>query len=231
MILHSKNEIIFQVAEDKKLIKKAKILCHDVYLEMGYIKKPYPNRIIPLRGRLRSFYIVALKKNTLYGTVRISFLQSPFLFFKEWKDKLYPKSKILLKLIGKETFAEIGSLAVEKNFQGQGISKGLFKACWLFALLKGIKWYLIKMDIKTLKFLENLGWHVKRIGKSQVYMGSLTVPGIINVQEQLSHVYKKKFTILQLSCGAKLKFYNIFMEPIPSAVILVSITEKLKRQT
>lgn len=206
MILHSKNGINFQVARDKELIRKAKILCHDVYLEMGYIKKPYPNRIIPLKGRLRSFYIVALKENILYGTVRISFLQSPVLFFKEWKDALYPKSKILLKSIAKETFAEIGSLAVDKNFRVQGISKGLFKACWLFALLKGIKWYLIKMDIKALKFLENLGWYVKKIGKPKVYMGFLTVPGTINVEEQLFHVYKKNFQYYTYLVGSKLKF-------------------------
>lgn len=193
MILHANNKIIFQVAKDKKLIRKAKILCHDIYLERGYIEKPYPSRIIPLKGRLKSFYIVALKKNTLYGTIRISFLQSPFLFFKEWKDKLFPKSKNLLQLIAKETFAEIGSLAVEKKFQRQGISKGLYKACWLFALLNNIKWYLIKMDREALVFLEKLGWKVERIGKPLLYMGSFTVPGVINVSEQIFHVYMKNF--------------------------------------
>lgn len=193
MILHIKKGIIYKIAKNTDLKRKAQILCHDVYLEVGYIKKAFPERIIPFEEEKKSVWIVAEKKDIIYGTICIAFPSSPLLFFKEWERKLFKDSKKLLRLISKDSFAELTRLAVKPEFRKKGISKGLYKACWLFGLLENINWYLIKMDIKALHSLEKLGWKVKKIGAPLFYMGSLTVPGVINVKEQLKQVYKNNF--------------------------------------
>src|SRR6266513_1831988 len=60
--IHSINAdtITFQIAETENMILAAKHLCHDVYLEVGYIKKPLANRIISYEHDASSSYIVAL---------------------------------------------------------------------------------------------------------------------------------------------------------------------------
>lgn len=191
MILHSDKKFIYKTIENTRLKLAAKRLNHDVYLEMGYIKQSYPNRIIPYKNDDIATYIVALKNDFLCGTIHISPINSPSLVFENWKDKLYSKSQKILKIISKERKAELGGLAVKKKYRGKGVAAGLYKACWLFALLNDIKWYLIKMDKKALKSLENLGWHVERIGPPLYYMGSITIPGIIQISKQLLNVYKK----------------------------------------
>ena len=193
MFLHSFKNIIFHTTEDERLIKKAQQLQHDVFLEKGYIKHPFPNKIMPLPSYVKkSVYVVASKGSTVLGTLIISKVSSPSDVFRDWEIK-NRKCQELLRKISQMRFAEVGRLAVKRKFRDQKISGGLYKACWLYALLKGIKWYLIKMDKEVFKSFQKFGWYSKIIAPPKFYMGSITVPAVIEIEKQLSHVYKKNF--------------------------------------
>jgi GNAT superfamily N-acetyltransferase len=177
----------FQIAETENMILAAKHLCHDVYLEVGYIKKPLANRIIPYEHDASSSYIVALNfRQEVIGTLRI-IQEPPFTTFEVWKDKLYPAcSKLIADAIAGHSF-EIGALAVRKDFRGKQVSWGLYKAAYLHSLALSLGYGIISMDAGALHSLEALGWYVVKIGDPMYYFGSLTVPGIMPVSKQAEH--------------------------------------------
>lgn len=193
MFLHSCQDIVFKVATTPELVRKARQLQHDVFLEMGYIKNPFPNRIIPLPSYVkRSTWIVATKKSLLLGTLRVSKVSSVNAVFEDWEIK-NPKIQGLLKEVSSSSFAEVGGLAIKKEYRKQKISGGLYKACWLYALLKRIKWYLIKIDKKAFESFKKFGWHTIVVAPPKFYMGSISVPAIINIEKQLPNVYRENF--------------------------------------
>ena len=85
-------KIIFQVADTEKKIIQAKHLCHEVYLNIGYIDAPYPGKIIPYEYEASSTYIIAMNPfQEVVGTIRIT-QGPPFKTLEIWKDKLYSAS-------------------------------------------------------------------------------------------------------------------------------------------
>jgi hypothetical protein len=180
----------FQIAETENMILAAKHLCHDVYLEVGYIKNPLANRIIPYEHDASSSYIVALNsQQEVIGTVRLKY-GTPFITLETWKDKLYPAcSKLIADAISGHSF-EIGALAVRKDFRGKQVSWGLYKAAYLHSLSLHLDYGIISMDAGALHSLEALGWYVVKIGDPMYYFGSLTVPGIMPVGKQAEHFFQ-----------------------------------------
>ena len=185
-ILLNTDTITFQIAETENMILAAKHLCHDVYLEVGYIKKPFADRVIPYEHDASS-YIVALNfRQEVIGTLRI-IQEPPFTTLEVWKDKLYPAcSKLIADAMAGHSF-EIGSLAVRKDFRGKQVSWGLYKTAYLHSLAQHLDYGIISIDVGVLHSLEALGWYVVKIGDPMYYFGSLTVPGIMPVSKQPEH--------------------------------------------
>ncbi|MGB9743243.1 MAG: N-acyl amino acid synthase FeeM domain-containing protein [Minisyncoccales bacterium] len=199
MKLHQKDGIVFQTINDRKQIKEAKKLRHDVYLEVGYITTPYPDGIIP--DPEPSIYIVALLNGEeLMGTVRVT-PGPPFETLAVWENKFFAESESLIKMLFDAKSAEIGSLAVKKTARGKRISWGLYKALYLFALIEKIDFYVAGMDLNAYKLLQWLGWSLIEIGPVMEYMGSPSIPIIIPIKDQLSSVYQKNPTYYQYVVG------------------------------
>jgi hypothetical protein len=188
--IHSFKEhaITFQTAETQDMILAAKHLCHDVYLEVGFIKTPYDNRIVPYEHDNSSSYLVALdSKGEVVGTVRLKH-GAPFQTMEIWKDNLYtPCSKLISDAIAGNS-SEIGALAVRKDFRGKQVSCGLYKAAYIYSLSSNVDYAIISMDAMALHSMQALGWNVIKIGDPMYYFGSLTVPGIMPVNEQPEHI-------------------------------------------
>src|SRR6185436_10337743 len=84
------SSITYEVAQTETMIRAAKNLCHDVYLQVGYIDQPLPDRIIPYEYDSVATYIVALNEaREVIGTIRLA-QGPPFKTLEVWKDKLYP---------------------------------------------------------------------------------------------------------------------------------------------
>lgn len=188
--IHSFDEhaITFETAETHEMILAAKHLCHDVYLEVGFIKTPCVNNILPYEHDSSSSYIAALNsKREVVGTVRIKH-GGPFKTLEVWDNKLYPSCSELIKEVINGNSFEIGALAVRKDFRGKQVSWGLYKAAYMHSLSLNLDYAVISMDAMALQSLMELGWNVIQIGEPMQYFGSLTVPGIMPVNEQPEHV-------------------------------------------
>ena len=177
-------EITYQVATTKEMISQAKMLHHDVYLSMGYISTPFPDRIIPFEFDASTIYILALNSiQEVVGTIRFT-IGAPYTTLKIWKGKLYPLSEPLIQDVLDSNSFEIGALAVKKDYSSQKISWGLYKAIYQHALDLNLTYGVISMDYRALRSMEMLGWYVVRIGDGMNYFGSFTVPGIMPVKQQ-----------------------------------------------
>jgi len=190
----SDSKISYQVAVSAKQIKEAKQLCHDVYLQMGYINESYPDKVIPYEFENAAIYIVALNEyEEVIGTMRMT--GGPYFKTLEcWKDSFLPGAiPFILKAV-KSNMYEIGALAVRKDHSAMKISWGLYKTGFQICQLLSIKNIIISMDYRALRSLEMLGWKVVKIGGPKNYFGSLTVPGILPIEEQAVAVRSKNQT-------------------------------------
>ena len=193
--------ITYAVATTSEMVLAAKHLHHDVYLQMGYISKPYADRIIPLQHNGSTIYIVALNDTReVIGTIRLN-IGSPFSTLKVWERNIYPSCETLIKDVLAANSFEIGALAVKKEYSAQKISWGLYKASYHEALALNLTYGVISMDCRALRSMEMLGWFVVRIGQPMIYCGSVTVPGIMPVKLQSDCVSSKNKTYQQYLCA------------------------------
>jgi N-acyl-L-homoserine lactone synthetase len=185
------SSITYEVAQSEAMIRAAKNLCHDVYLQAGYIDQPLSGRIIPYEYDSVATYIVALNEaREVIGTIRLS-QGPPFKTLEVWKDKLYPVCVPLINDALRGNSFEIGALAVRKDCCAMKISWGLYKAAYRCALALHLDYAIISMDARALRSLEMLGWFVVKIGEPMDYFGSLTVPGILPISKQAAAVQSK----------------------------------------
>jgi N-acyl-L-homoserine lactone synthetase len=190
--------ISYEIAESAEMISEAKHLCHDVYLQMGYIEKPFPGRVIPNEYDPTSIYIVALNsRREVVGTIRL-ILEQPFDTLAVWKQQLYFSCGNLINDALNGNSFEIGALAVRKDHSSMKISWGLYKTAFTCAKALELDYAVITMDARALRSLEMLGWYVVKIGKPMLYFGSLTVPGIMPVKAQEVAVQSKNQTYYKL---------------------------------
>ena len=199
--INSSHEIVYTVVTSNEMIVAAKHLHHDVYLQMGYLSKPYADRIIPFEYDDSSIYIAAIDGvNEVVGTIRLS-IGMPFNTFKEWSDNFYPSCEGLIKDVMSARSFEIGALAVKKSYSSQKISWGLYKASYQVALALNLSYGVISMDYRALRSMEMLGWFVVKIGQPMDYYGSLTIPGVMPVHMQPDFVSAKNKTYQRYLCA------------------------------
>ncbi|MBA3827365.1 MAG: hypothetical protein H0X33_00360 [Taibaiella sp.] len=186
------DNIIFRVADSAQLILKAKQLCHDIYLQQGYITRPYPNRIIPM-GDTNAVYIVAITPDKeVKGTIRLS-RQDPFSILHLWRANMYVTSGVLIQTAKRSICFSIGGLAVAKEYAGLKISWGLYNMAYNWALTNNMAYGIITMDQRAFRSLKMVGWHAEQVADPVYYFGSLTIPAIIPIAEQPRNmIFKQK---------------------------------------
>jgi hypothetical protein len=176
-------ELTYSIALTDELCLKAKNLCHDVYLGVGYISESYPDRIIPFELDHASTYILAMDKDEVVGTLRLT-AGPPFNTLKVWKDHLYADCNTLINNALNGQSYEIGALAVKKEYSSLKVAQGLYMAAYKCSIMLGLEYGIISMDARALRSLEMKGWKAIRIGEPMEYFGSLTVPAIMPVAIQ-----------------------------------------------
>jgi len=192
MIICNGSNIVYQVAKSEIQIQEALTLRHDIYLAMGYIDEPCENSIIPDEKNDCSEYIVGLKNaEELVGTIRLTPVEVFKEMFCEWEENFVPDSEAIIAKVNGCSSVELGALAVKRGDGNRRVSWGLYKATYLYSLIKKIDYWVIAMDNVALRSLEMLGWHVERVGDPIMYMGSMTTLGIMPVREQLCSIFQK----------------------------------------
>jgi N-acyl-L-homoserine lactone synthetase len=176
-------EISFQVAETSGQLLEAKKLCHNVYLEAKFIKKPLAGGVIPHKHDTNSIYFIAVTDdNEVVGTLRMTV--GHYKTLDAWKGQLYSSKKEILETVKGSNSFELGALAVRKDYRSKKVSWGMYKAALKYSLTLNMEYAIIGMDVGSLKSLEDLGYFVIRIGEPKEYFGSMTVPGILPIKQQ-----------------------------------------------
>jgi len=177
------NTIAFSIAGNQEAILQAKHLCHDVYLQMGYIDKPYPGHVLPGQDSDSTYIVATNERNEVTGTVRLS-RQIPCNIFDEWKGKLFVSCRSLISNALRQQSFIIGSLAVDKAYAGMKVSGGLYQMAYEWALRHHMAYGIISMDHRAFRALKMMGWHAIQVGDAAWYSGSPTIPAIIPIGEQ-----------------------------------------------
>lgn len=189
MKIHSSNGITFQTVEDGDILLQALALRHDAYLEAEYIEKAYPDNIIHDKRDESSTHIVALDDECVIGTIRLA--EPPFDTLVVWKNNLFIQAEELIKLAINSKSVELSALAVKKGTPLKKVAWGLYKATYLLSCLKEINYWVIGVDIRVLRALRILGWHMREVAFPAKYMGSICVPCIMPVAKQLESIADK----------------------------------------
>ena len=176
--------VTFQIANSKSNLLAARHLCHDVYLNAGYINHSYQSRVIPGQSNPNDVFIVAIAEDkTVVGTLKLSCIQ-PCKTFELWNGKLYSRYASLIAQARNSNSFEIGSLAVDKHFSSLKISWGLYNLAYRWAISNRKDFGIISIDQRAFRALEMVGWYALQVGAAMDYFGSQTVPAIIPILEQ-----------------------------------------------
>lgn len=171
----------------------AKRLCHNVYLEFGFISSPYDNGIIPNETEACSKYIIATDgSGDIVGTVRICIGHSKTL--NDWQESLYSSKRKLISNLNPDSIFEVEALAVRADYRGKRISWGLYKKALKLSQTLGLGTAIIGMDQKAYQSFVQLGWHVIQIGPPKYYYGSMTIPALLPINIQQSVVATRNQT-------------------------------------
>ena len=184
MLQPTDKQVRFQIADTALLVLQARQLCHDIYLQSGYISEGFTAGLIPDAHADTNTYIVALSESGLViGTIRLATWQ-PCRTFQIWKGRLYHQYGYLIsKALAGPSF-ELGALAVSKQAAHLKVSWGLYTMAYRWALATGKDYGIISMDQRAFRTLEMVGWNALQVGEPMHYQGSLTIPGIIPIKEQ-----------------------------------------------
>ena len=185
--------IRYKIADSDQEITLAKRLCHDVYLEFGYIEEKQPEGIIPNENDQYSKYIIALDESAdVVGTVRICIGRSKTL--EDWKGNIYPSHRQTVKTLELGSAFEVEALAVRKDYRGKKVNWGLYKKAFQLSKKFNLHTAIIGMDVRAYHSLVQLGWYVIQIGPAKHYYGSMTIPALLPIQIQARKVARRNRT-------------------------------------
>lgn len=167
------NNIRYKIANFDE-IKAARRFIYEKYCNVGYLKKNSSHSIFSDEYIAMSTYIIALHDNKIIGTLRII----------KPSDKGFPMLKILdknINLLVHNKSVEIGNLTA---VPGHAIAKDLFYYAYRYSREKGFLYWLAAIDNGYYQKIKN--WfkfvRIKELGKPQFYLGSYSVPILINTK-------------------------------------------------
>jgi len=164
-------------------INEAMEIEYSVFLKAGYIEPNRDRRAIEYDKYPDFRFLVGLDGSRIVAAARNIFdrdntatLNFPtandFDIFPEYIDKILS--------IGKDSFCETGTLAVIPEYQGNNYSINMMDALIKEYNAKNIYYTICAIDEGFFDFLKKIKLPFERIGKTQFYMGSPTVPALFD---------------------------------------------------
>lgn len=187
---------ICKIAVSSKEIKLGRKLHHDGYLKVGYISRPSPTGMIEDPYVESSDFIIAILPNDdgrgcisgeIVGVVRIiKDSNAGYPLLNEFE--LYPRSKDRIKKLDFARVVEISSLSVKP---GYGAAKALYRYAWQYSKARGDLYWLAAIDRDLFDvFRKRFHFYFDRIGRDKLYLGSITVPAMLDCIKQKELMYK-----------------------------------------
>ncbi len=192
LILEKIGSSLYKKAETAEEILAAQRLHHDGYLEVGYIDKPTSIGIIEDGYHKFSDYIVAIHindnhKGEVVGVIRaVKYSSLGFPVLNEFR--LYKKWEKFLKKLDLNQVIEVGALFTKPGYH---VARGLYREIWQYSKMNGYKYWLAAIDERLFKvFTKRLYFYFDKIGKEKFYLGSVSIPAILDCQKQKILMYQ-----------------------------------------
>lgn len=187
---------LYKQAETEEEIHLARKLHHDGYLEVGYIERSTATGTIEDGYHKFSDYLIAIYINDnqngsvkgkvvgVIRAVRYSSLDFPvmneFKFYKKWEK--------FLREVNLNQVIEVGALFTKPGYY---VARGLYRQVWQFSKLNNYKYWLAAIDERLFKvFTKRFCFYFDQIGKKKFYLGSVSVPALLECQKQKKLMYQ-----------------------------------------
>ena len=180
--------LVYKLAETDQEIEIARRLHHDVYLRVGYIEEPVPSGMIEDGYHPYSDYVIAILENgrpkrrgEVVGVMRI--IKNSELSYPTLNEfMVLKKVKNWIDSIDQEGIIEVGSLCVKPGYSA---AKGLYRYAWQYSKIRRDTLWLACIDKTLFEVLKRrYQFYFKKIGREQFYLGSVTVPAMLDCGRQ-----------------------------------------------
>ncbi len=171
---------------------EAKRLEYDVYLHEGYIEANDQCEVIENADYPEFVHFVARVADRVIGSLRLVVDSRPrHGVFKLASFTHFPLENWALETLGRtesEKVVEVGTMVIHPDFRGGEAYMQLFRKAFEFAVLKRFRYAVSTIDAGFFHRLLTRGLPFSAMGESMYYMGSETVPAIIDI-DQLVRMY------------------------------------------
>lgn len=138
--------------------------------------------------------------------------------------KIYPTLKAAIEQVNPSNCVEISGLAKAKGVESRAVLL-LYRSMWQYSLRHGHKVWLMACDVNVynrLKFM--FGDALVRIGQDTMYMGSMVVPAMLEVDRSIAPLLNESRTLNLAKRLMKRRLVGFMMSGLPESY------RKIKRQ-
>jgi len=180
--------LVYKLANTEEEINIARRIHHDGYLRVGYISGATPTGMVEDGYHPYSDYIIAIlmngkskRKGEVVGVMRI-IKNSPLGYPTLNEFEISKRAKDWISSIDPESIIEVGSLFVKPGYSA---AKGLYRYAWQYSKIRRDTLWLACIDKTLFEVLKRrYQFYFKRIGREQFYLGSVTVPAMLDCGRQ-----------------------------------------------
>ncbi len=160
---------------------------YDVYRQEGYIPENPFRRVLENDNYPEFVHFVARHKEETIGSLRLVTDPEPrhgvFKLGSFAHFSLFDWAADLLRKVEAKHVFEVGTMVIQPGFRGGKTYSLLFQKAFEYAVLQRVQYSIATIDEEFYHRLRQRGLPFRAIGETRFYMGSNTVPAILDVKE------------------------------------------------
>ncbi|GEK91653.1 N-acyl amino acid synthase FeeM domain-containing protein [Alkalibacterium kapii] len=168
---------------------RAVALHHERYQEVGFLKKDDKD---PYIDHSTYFVVETVEKKEVVGVTRLIFM--PLDELPTMKHfNIFEIEKLKLAGLKKNKYAEISAFT---KMPKHDVGLGLIRTVLNYSLHKGLTHWVCCIDERVYRYMHRIfKFPFEIIGEPNVYLGSKTIPCVLNLSECLSILKEKRRTL------------------------------------
>jgi N-acyl-L-homoserine lactone synthetase len=185
LIMKNENIYYYSIAKGE-LREKAIDLHHKRYQELGFYTR---NQIDPYEQLSEYFIAHSSQNNEVVGVSRLIHTKMNDLPTIQ-NFNIYDLEKIRLQQLDKSCYAEISAFT---KMQNHDVGMGLIKLIFQHSFYQGLTHLVCCVDERVYNYLHRMfKFPFKVIGEAKVYLGSNTIPCVLDLSDGLATVKERR---------------------------------------
>jgi len=200
--------------------EEAMRLEYDIYLREGYIEPNDEHVVLENRNYPNFVHFVARVDGKAIGALRLVtdasprhgvFRLSSFRHFpiRQWATDL-------LHAADQRRVVEVGTMVIDPEYRGGNTYAQLFQKAFEYAVLSRVHYALATIDEGFYHRLLKRGLPFREMGETRYYMGSYTVPAMIDVEQLMRMMFGSQ------TAGAAARPAQVAVSPMPMRPAMAS---------